>query len=129
MCLIAFTQTSLQETGQIPSYFSLNYDQRCTQMNMWFIKTGPYPEWISYRLTKKCPRKQKVKFLKLTCLLLKKSFMNLFEISLLIITSRANVEKGFSILTPLSTILSQSPFTCSKVTIGTLEQGVKYVQS
>ena len=96
---------------------------------------GPYPERISYQLTGMCTqkklsqKKQKMKFLKLPCLFIKKkfytpqdftgwpvwapkkchlkkkSFMKILKISLLIVdfTSIANVEKGSSVLTLLST--------------------------
>ena len=47
-------------------------------------KPRPYPELISYRLTsmgtqKNVPKKQKIKFWKLPCLLLKKKFYENFQ--------------------------------------------------
>ena len=66
-----------------------------------------------YRAPKKCPQRTKNENFQINLFFFLKSFMKLFKISLLINPSTTNVEKGFSVLTLLSTkqrnALKQTP--------------------
>ena len=66
------------------------------------VRTGPYPEQISYLLTsvgtqQNFPEKQKVKLLTLICLFVKRKFNKLIKISLLTKPTATNAERLFSV--------------------------------